>query len=176
MKKELGLHLMYVLAVFGLIVVVKSWFTLDLVVPFFVGGIIGTFFPYLDYLVYAYLLKPSSAGNDGSSLARGTFLEIIRKYHGDKSIAADLVFHSALFQAVFSVFTFFIVTSSASLLARGIVFSFSMHLILDQVNQYVRTKDIESWFARFPIDLEAGQRLTFVVGNAVLLFVFALFF
>ncbi|KKQ45170.1 MAG: hypothetical protein US62_C0018G0020 [Candidatus Woesebacteria bacterium GW2011_GWA1_37_8] len=175
MKRDLVLHFIYLVPFFALIVVLKSWFKIPMIVEFAIGGLLGTFLPFLDYIIYAFVLKPQVPVVTGA-LNKKSILGAISQYENDKTIAGDLIFHTALFQAILLVFVFFVVSSSGSLLARGMVLSFALHLILDQVQQYSETKSFDSWFIKFPLALEPLQKKIFVVGNAVLLLVFGLLF
>ena len=174
MRKDLVLHFIYLVPFFALIVILKSWFKIPMMIEFAVGGLLGTFLPYVDYIIYAFVLKPQPQGV--GVINKKSVLGAISQYENDKAIAGDLIFHTALFQAILLVFVFFVVSSSGSLLARGIVLSFSLHLILDQVKEYTETKSVDAWFLKFPIPLEPLQKKIFVVGNALLLIVFGLLF
>jgi len=174
MRKDLVLHFIYLVPFFALIIVLKSWFKIPLIVEFAIGGLLGTFLPFLDYIIYAFVLKPQVQGL--GVINKKSVLGAVSQYENDRTIAGDLIFHTALFQAILLVFVFFVVSSTGSLLARGMVLSFSLHLILDQVKEYTETKSFDSWFIKFPFPLEPFQKKMFVIANAALLVVFGLLF
>lgn len=133
MKKEVLFHFLYLIPLFILVCLVRRWLTLA-VWPFWVGGIIGTVLPYTDHLIYIYFLAPHELSS-----------QRVASYVGQKQVfraadllvdtaheRANLIFHTPQFQALFFVLTFLMMTSSNSLLGKGIVLAFSLHLIVDQ--------------------------------------------
>lgn len=172
MKKGLVLNLIYLLAFSGLIIVFKNWFSIEQALPFVLGALVGTFLPYLDYLIYAYVIKPGVPTLGEVKLNSSSVLATVKQYYTDRSAASDLIMHTALFQAALAIFLIFIFTSSGSMLARGIVLSMSLHLILDQVKQYLDTNNLDSWFSKFPIPLDANQQKFFMAANVLILIIF----
>jgi hypothetical protein len=79
-----------------------------------------------------------------------------------RSERKDLIFHSVLFQLVFLVLAFFILSSKASLLGRGIVTAFFLHLVLDQVIDYRSIGNIDNWFKNFPFALFPKEQKYYV--------------
>ncbi len=55
-------------------------------------------------------------------------------------------FHSIVFSGLFSIVSFFIVTSSASLFASGLVLSLFLILILRQVGEWQVAGNLDSWY------------------------------
>lgn len=164
------LHFIYLTSFFALIIVLKSWYDVFKVLPFIIGGLLGTFLPYLDYLIYGFITKSGNKVDMTQvKLNKVSIFSTINQYYSDRSVANELIMHSALFQSVLAVFVLFVISSSGSLLARGIVLSLSLHLILDQVKQYLETKNLDSWFSTFPVVLESNQKLLFVILNIFIL-------
>jgi hypothetical protein len=62
-----------------------------------------------------------------------------------RSERTKLIFHSGLFQLIFVILAFFVITSSGSLFSRGIVLAFSLHLLVDQVVDLVETGNMNNW-------------------------------
>lgn len=168
MKRDLVLNFLYLFAFFALTVVLKNWFDIPVIIQLVVGGVVGTFLPYIDYLIYAYAIK-TNAPVTVESINKKNILDTIKQYSADNSIKGDLVFHTALFQALLMIFVFFVTSSSGSVFARGIVLAFSLHLILNQVLDFQRDKNIDSWFIKFPLELDAFQKKIFMFANPVLL-------
>ena len=186
MKKELKLHIPFLVAFFLLISVYKtvnapsfagSWFDLDHLI-FWLGGLIGILLIYIDHFVYAFFLNTSeSVSQQAAGMANnknyGKALEILLKGHSQKD---RLIFHSALFQVVFIVFAFFVLTSTGSLLGRGIVLGMLSHLLVDMTQDLSTEKNIDGWFVTSPFSVGRDKQVWYVGIQAVGLVALALFF
>ena len=92
MKKDIVSHFIIVAVIFVLITIFRNW--LNLVYwPFWVGGIFGLALPFSDYYITKRFMKPNMLGE------------------------YELVLDTLLFQGILFVLTFWVVTSSSSLLA-----------------------------------------------------------
>jgi hypothetical protein len=134
MKKDLVTHLVFTLAFFLLVSLIRDWFA-PAYIPFWIGGLLGIILPDLDYIVNIYFLHPQAATSQNlaetikkSSLTK-SWDAIVRSRYDHK----DLIFHTVYFQLIFIVFTFLMMTSSGSVFGIGVVLAFSLHLIIDQV-------------------------------------------
>jgi len=177
MKKEYLTHFAFLFAFFTLITLFKGRFEIAFI-PFWLGGIFGTFLPDADKLLHVYFLKPK----DVESQKTNNLLSEKKYKEGlDTIISAplqrnDFIFHTITIQLVFLVFTFFILTSTSSLAAHGLVIAFLLHLIVDQLIDFIETKNYEKWFADFPFNLNSGQKTWYLVANVVILVIFGFLF
>ena len=167
MKKELKLHIPFLVAFFLLISVYKtvnapsfagSWFDLDHLI-FWLGGLIGILLIYIDHFVYAFFLNTSeSVSQQAAGMANnknyGKALEILLKGHSQKD---RLMVHSALFQVVFIVFAFFV-------------------LLVDMTQDLATEKNIDGWFVTSPFSVGRDKQVWYVGIQAVGLVALALFF
>lgn len=176
MKKDLVTHFSFMISLFVLIIIYKQWF--DLVyLPFIFGGILGTLLPDVDYLIYSYFLYP----HDESSKQVMELVEdrkIKRTWNyivKHRNSAKDLLFHTSLFQIIFAVFALVVITSSGSLLGFGLVLAFMLHLFVDQLVDQVENKSMESWYVRFPINLDKLQKKWYLVLNGLVILIFGFF-
>ena len=144
MKKNIFVKLACVVAFIFLVSVYKSlnvgvvgqgWFQLRYS-EVWVGGLIGVMLLYVDYYFYAYHLHPQeSASVEARKLVnQKKYLDAVYVVITKRAQNTKLIFHNASFQVFFLVFVFFVVTSSASLLGRGIVFGMVIHLLVDMLN------------------------------------------
>ena len=108
MKKELVTHFSFAVAFFILISLLRGWFDLTHI-HFCAGGIIGTFLPDVDHLIYVYFLRPHESISQKASQLMGN-----KDYGRAFSLLADsrterskLIFHTGYFQILFMLFTFF---------------------------------------------------------------------
>ena len=177
MKKDLITHFVYMLAFIVLIALYKQWIALEYL-PFLFGGIIGTLLPDVDHFIYVYFLRP----NEGMSQQVATLMEN-RSFKKSWNLLANsrterknLIIHSAHFQLLFLVFAFLVITSSGSLLGRGLVLAFSLHILIDQIIDYMETKNLDHWFTKLPLTLSFEQKKWYLVGNIVILLILGFFF
>ena len=176
MKKDLATHFVFAAAFFILFSVYRNWLDVSYS-PFWIGALIGTLLPDIDYLIYIYALKP----NEASSRQATTLISQRKVTQSWDMLMSEfrqrkgLLVHNASFQVLFLVFSIWMVTSG-NLLGMGVVLAFMLHLLLDQVMDLVELKSIDHWFEGFPIDLDLQQKRYFLVGNVlVLLFLGFLF-
>ena len=157
MKKEFFTHFLFAIPFFILISIIKNWVSVSYW-PFWVGGVVGTLLPYLDHFIYVYFFAP----HELSSQRIASF--ITQKKVGsaiDLAIATSderskLIFHRAYFQIIFLILTFWVVSSSGSLLGRGLVLAFSLHLIIDQLEEILRLGNLNSWFRELAFVPDTG--------------------
>ena len=133
MKRELALHFGVFVLFAILVILFKRWFDISYW-PFLVGGILGTLLPDIDHLIYVYFLSPQDLTSQRVSylLNKRDVGRSLSLLYETRSERKGLIFHSTVFQIIFWVLTFLVVTSSGSIFGWGIVLAFSLHLILDQ--------------------------------------------
>lgn len=172
MKRELITHFTFFIAFFIFASLFQGWFKLEHL-PLWFGGILGTLLPDVDHLIYVYLLGPQDATSKSVISMLGkrevlSSLEILATTRGERT---KLIFHSAYFQLLFLVFTYLVITSSGSIFGRGLVLAFSLHLLIDQVVDWMETGSLENWFRQIPVQLDRQQQLWYMIAAlAVLLF------
>lgn len=179
MKKEVLLQFLFAIPFILLVALVRnlihigSW-------SFFVGGILGTLLPYADHLIYIYFLKPQDLSSQRVSyyMQKRNIGGALDTMISTKEERKNLVFHTFYFQLIFTVLTFYIITSSGSLLGMGLVLCFYLHMLLDQLEEYGKTGSILSWFRNQDIVEESLITSKFsrvymaVIGILLLLFSF----
>jgi hypothetical protein len=176
MKKVLATHFVFALALFILISVYRDWLSLSFT-PLWWGVILGTILPYADYVIYVYFLKPKEAVSKEvvNLISRKKISKTGDLLFSSFSERKGLLFHNASFQVLFVVFSIWMVTSG-NLLGMGLVLAFLLHLILDQISDFVEKGSIDSWFVGFPINLDKNQRLWFLIANVIFLLYLGFFF
>jgi len=170
MKKELLVHYGVFFVFLVIAILIQRWFYIG-VWPFILGGIIGTALPNVDHLIYVYFLKPQELNSQ-----RVTYLNNEKNYRKSLEILSETkyersmaIFHSVFFQVVILVLTFYVVTSSSSLFASGIVIAFSLHLLVDQVMDIRRLSTIQSWFRNINIQMTRKNSIIYVAVMSFLL-------
>ncbi|OGM01938.1 hypothetical protein A2115_03720 [Candidatus Woesebacteria bacterium GWA1_41_8] len=177
MKRDLLTHFSFMLALFILIAVANHWFTLTYIVPFAVGGLIGTLLPDVDHFIYAYITSPTDLTSQrvAGLLSQRQFFKAWDLLVITRAERRELIFHTIYFQLIFWVFALLVITSSGSTLAQGIVTAFALHLLIDQVTDFMQTKNINNWFDKLNITLDIEQTRWYLIGNFITLIVFGFF-
>ncbi|MFC1600544.1 hypothetical protein ACFL25_00520 [Patescibacteria group bacterium] len=176
MKKLLATHFVFLTAFVILFSVFRDWLNLSFA-PFWWGSLMGFFLPYVDYVLYIYLLKPKETVSQEAAalISSGKVIKAGNNIVASFNDRKNLLMHNASFQALFLVFSVWMVTSG-NLLGMGIVLAFMLHLILDQVTDYIELGNIDNWFEGFPINLDKQQRLWFLIANIIVFLYLGFFF
>jgi len=172
MKKELITHFTFLIAFFIFISIFRGWFELSYL-AFWVGGIIGTILPDIDHLIYVYFLRPQEAISQKvvSLVSKRESLAGIALLAETRSERKHFVFHTFHFNVIFLLLSYLVITSSGSNLGRGIVLAFLLHLLIDQVVDFIETGDLLNWFRQVNIELSAEQKRYYLIGNTVVLLI-----
>lgn len=173
MKRELIIHLSLFVGFFLFASLFQGWFELKYL-PLWFGGVLGTFLPDIDHLIYIYFLKPEDAiSQKAMTMIEGRevkkTLELLAETSGQRE---KLIFHSVPFQVLFLVFAFLVITSSGSILGRGLVLAFSLSLFVDQTIDFMETGSISNWFRDTSINLDKEQQRWYLVAVGVVLLFF----
>ncbi len=183
MTKEVLIHFSLLIVLFALLTLFRglipnSLETLFLVLPLWIGGVMGTLLPDIDHLIYVRFLKPQELTSQRvEHLAVNKDLKgAVTLLSATSSERTQLIFHTAFFQIIFVVLTFLVVTSSASFLGRGLVLGFSLHLIVDQLTDMRKLGSITGWFKNLPISLNLNQQKAYIALTGILLLAFAFLF
>jgi hypothetical protein len=174
MKKELVTHFSFMIALFIFISLYRGWLDLTYL-PFWVGGVLGTILPDLDHLIYVYFLRPGE-------ITSREIASLIEKREAVKSLVLlaetraerkHLVFHTLQFNILFLLFVFLIGTSTGSYLGIGLVLAFSLHLLIDQIVDFMETGSLSNWLRQVNIELSSEQSRWYLILNIVVLLIFS---
>lgn len=176
MKKEIFVHLSFLVSFLIFVSLLKGWLSLSYW-PFWLGGIVGTILPDIDHLLYVFFLRPQELTSQrvGYMVGKRDFLGSMNLLAETRAERTKLIFHTATFQLIFLVLTFFVLTSSGSVFGRGMVFAFSLHLLVDQAVDFTDMGSLSNWFRNFPVSLEISKQRIYWWANLVLLLFFAFF-
>lgn len=158
MKKEIFIHFSFLISLFIFISLAKGWMNPSYW-PFWIGGIVGNFLPDLDHFIYVYFLKPHELTSQRVIFMMGkrNLSRSFRLLAETRSERTKLIFHSRLFQIIFIVLAFFVVTSSGSLFSRGVILAFFLHLLVDQAVDLVETGNIDNWTGGYKLEISKNQ-------------------
>lgn len=160
MKKEIFVRAAFLISLLILTSVVKKWLSLSYW-PYWLGGLIGMILPSLDHVIYVFFQRPYELTPQRVKALwqQKNYLGVISLLYQTRGERTNLIFHSLLFQVIFAVLTFWVVSSSGSPLGRGVVLSFYLNLLLDEITS--------------PVKRESN---TYLIIAGVLLVIFAFIF
>lgn len=172
MKRELFIHYSFWLSFFIFVALIRHYLSLTYW-PFWVGGVIGTILPDLDHVIYFYLISPSELTSQRFNflLQKKDILRMVQLLYETRSERRGLIFHTIFFQMIFAVLTFLMVTSS-SLLGKGLVLAFFLHLIIDQIMDLTELGSLDNWLKNSPIRLDYRGAKIYWTASLVALIVF----
>lgn len=167
-KKELLTHIPFMIAFLAISAIFQGWLTIEHW-PILIGGFLGTVLPDIDNLIASQFLGSgiSPIFKDKSVRLKDKIAEAVRIMYIPRSETQNLIFHNAQFQLVFVVFAFLLATSSSSLFGIGIVLAFLLHMVVDEVADFMDRGNIDKWFTDFPIPTDSKKRFWFLVANLV---------
>jgi hypothetical protein len=175
MKKELLPQFLFLAIYFLLITLVKRWFSI-LYLPFWIGGFVGMFLPYIDHLIYIYFLRPQEevSGRLKLMLSQRKFKSAFEFFVGINGKGTRKIFHTVHFQLIFLTLTLLVVTSSDSLFGIGLVLGFALHLWTTQLKDFMNDKTITDWFEKVGVMLDREKQMWYLGINGVVLLILGL--
>jgi hypothetical protein len=177
MRRELFIHLSFWFSFFVFIALVKHLFNLESW-PFWAGGLIGTFLPDIDHLIYLYFLRPQELTSQrvGFLVDHKEFKRMMELLYETRYERTGLIFHTIFFQAIFLILTFWVMSSSPSLFGRGLVLAFSLHLSIDEITDLVEIKSLKNWFKFIQVNLDFRQSKLYSFVTFILVCLLGLLF
>jgi hypothetical protein len=173
MAKEFYKHLGATLLFFGVISLLRFELSLGLV-ELWIGALLGTFILDIDHLIFTYLTRPGHP----TSVALRQYIErrdfkggllYFGQHHKEH---VELSFHSAIFQVLFLGFAFFVLTSTAGFLGKGLVMAAGLHLLVDEVSDLFEDEGhLKKWlFWQFKEGTISAYGTRIYVGLMILVF------
>lgn len=170
MKRELSTHFIYWLIFFALIILIRQHFSLNYIY-FVVGGLLGVVLPDIDHLIYAYFIKPGDLTSQRINylVNKNEIKRTVELLYETREERRELIFHSIFFQGILFILVFWILTSSGSLLGKGLVLSFVFHLSVDQLIDLKNFGDLGMWFKNLPFKLDINQSKIYWIATTSLI-------
>lgn len=158
MRKELFIHFAFWFSYFVVVCLVKHYFNF-FYWPFILGGLVGVVLPDLDHLLYFYVVKPEefTSQREKYLLEKHQIVRSVDLLYETRNERKGLIFHTILFQLIFFVVLFWILSSSGSLLGKGLALSFMFHLSIDQLIDLNNLQSLDNWFTYLPYKLTYYQ-------------------
>lgn len=166
-KKELRGHLFITLAWLTVVTLLRWHWDWSLLF-FWLGGLVGFLLLDLDHIIYALVLYPQEL----VSLRIQHFLKE-RRFRETAELIVEtdkertkLAFHNALFQVVFFVFCFFILTSTDNWFGKGLAMAMALHLLQDEMVCLLKEQDeflYQRLFDQFNVKVSLNHQRFFVI-------------
>ncbi len=174
-RKEILTHFVYWFALSLFFAVIHKHLSLTYL-PFWIGGLFGLFLPDLDHLIYIYT-RPQELTSKrvGMHTDKKEIWKAVALLYDTRSERKNLIFHTVFFQVLFVILTFWIMSSSGSMFGRGLVFSFAIHLLVDQIIDIIELGSFDNWLNTFPIKMTFEQSKIYWVIMAVINLIIGLF-
>lgn len=142
------------------------------------GGLVGALILDLDYLFQVFLVQPDlPLSKEAKTLwQEKKYQEILKLVYAKTDEITKYTFHTLFFQAIFFLFSFFVMTSTASHFGQALVLCASLHLLTEQIAD-IREKGMLSdyWFARLNVYLPKDRQKLYVGGLILVFCVLATF-
>lgn len=176
-KRNYFWYFIVILVLLALVTLFKWWFTVA-VFPLWIGGIIGIFLPEVDHLIYAYFLRPHEYDSQRMQrmISQGNIVQSVQMGTETRSNKNSLIFHNLTFHFIFALFALFVVSSTGSLLGRGLVLGFLVNLLVDQYFDYKQQGNLNNWFSQVNMSLTQDQSKLFLIFQVLILFLLGVFF
>lgn len=172
MRRELFIHTAFWFSFFVFVAIARHYFALPFW-QFWLGGIVGIFLPDIDHIIYVFFVKPQELTSQRVNYYLGNreIKKSIAVMYDTRSERGGLIFHTIFFQLIFWVLTFLMVTSSG-VFGKGLVLSFALHLIVDQVMDLTELHSFDNWLKDSPIKLDFEKAKIYWAGSLALLLIF----
>lgn len=170
MKKELFIHFAYLFPLVVFVSLFKGWLNLSYW-PFWLGAAFGTLLPDVDHFIYILFLRPYELTSQRATamLQKRDVMATLRLLSETRYERTKIIFHTATFQTIFVILAFLVISSSDSIFGRGLVLSFMLHMIVDQLVDLRDMGNLSNWFKDFPLTLEGKEKVYLGVNIAILL-------
>jgi len=129
------------------------------VVWLFGGGLIGILFEYVDRLVYVYVVAPKEklCVHVKRLVEKKRYKEVVGVLKTRGFSERRLPMRSVIFMAAWVPMAFFLVTSTGSMLAIGLVMGVGLHLLYDVLLDWYHPRRIKKWLL-WPIARPVSDR------------------
>lgn len=164
--------------IFGLVILIFR-LRIDFgIITFLMGALLGPLILELDYFCQVFLVQPDlPVAQEAKSLMKTKkYQEMFWIVLSRKNEIKELTFHTIFFQAIFTFFSIFVVTSTNSMLGKGIVLSLLLTLLTKQYYEIRQAGSLSKlWFERINFNLSVKGQKIYVGIQALLLLICAFF-
>jgi len=142
LQKEFWRHLL-ITFVWLVLTTLLRWSWHWNLISLWLGGLLGTFLLDIDHLLYVLAIYPHELTSMRVKrlIDQRQFKDALVLLADTRGERVKLPFHNALFQPIFYVFCFFVLTSTGSLFGAGLVMTMALHLLMDEFELLLAGRD-----------------------------------
>lgn len=131
---------------FGLISILR-WRLDWQVLGMWLGGVLGVMMDYADRLVYVYFTHPEEPLSVAVKrwLQKGQYKLVLIAFKHRGQEQKHLAIHSFLFLLIWVPISLYVITSSGSVLASGLVLGLGLKLLYDILLDFQRQEELKNW-------------------------------
>lgn len=148
LQREFKRHLLVTLGWLALITLLRWSWHWNLI-SLWLGGLLGTFLLDIDHLLYVFWIYPQEPTSMKARqlIEQSRFKEALILLSDTHEERLRKPFHSALFQPIFYVFCFFVLTSTGSLFGAGLVLAMALQLLREELELLLkgREENLHRW-------------------------------
>lgn len=138
MKKEIINHLIFWFGYFLFLTITNNLYSFNYW-PFYFGGLVGLFMSNIDHLLHVFVFQTQELTSQRvlMLIKNKQYKETLKLLFDTRDERKDLIFHTTLFQIIFTILTFWVVSSSGSLFVKGLVLSYLLGLVIYNLKKYI---------------------------------------
>lgn len=143
-----------------------------------IGLFLGNFLYHLDHLIYCLIQAPYefTAQRIKRMIEQKQFRQSLDLLTGTEEERKRTIFHSVVFQVMLVVACFLILTSSSSLLGKGMLLGLLLHSLVEQGRVLVRKETINDWFWQIKSEIPQTTQVIYFFSLVFISLIFILFF
>lgn len=138
MRKTIIKQSAYLLVYYLIVTVVNGLYSFAYW-PLYIGGVVGLLMSYADDLLHVFVLNNHELTSQRviSLVKAKQYKEALILLYDTKDERKNLIFHTIEFQLIFTILTFWVITSSGNLFARGLVLGYFLSLVISNMQKFI---------------------------------------
>jgi hypothetical protein len=164
--------------ILGIILTILGWHYQFSLIFFWIGLFFGNFLYHLDHLIYCLIQAPYefTPQRIKRMIEQKQFHQSLDLLTGTEGERKRTIFHSVVFQAMLVVACFLILTSSSSLLGKGMLMGLLLHSLVEQGRSIVKKETINDWFWQIKTEVSSTIQTLYSLGLVFIFLIFIFFF
>jgi hypothetical protein len=139
------------------------------VLGWWVGGLLGYHLLDVDHLLDVFFLHPETDDSHQVKQALKSrnwkiVWQVLIKTAPQRT---KLVLHSVIFEVVLMFLVIYVVTSKGGLFAAGLVLSFWLRMLYEQVSEFMKTGKMDKWFWQIKDQVPSNLQAVFLIAGMV---------
>ena len=164
--------------VLAIILTVLGWQLKFSLVFLWIGLFLGNFLYHLDHLIYCLIQAPYEFTPQRVKrlLEQKQYRQSLELLMTSEQERKKTIFHSVVFQVGLVVACFLILTSSSSLIGKGMLIGLFLHGLVEQGTALARKETISDWFWQIKREIPQTTQIIYFIFLSVVFLVFIFFF